>query len=60
MSNVIRVEQNGHEYRVVPIADEAGWYTVTKDGGRTKRINQDELFLNGDLIDIEVWFDIAK
>lgn len=53
------VEQNGHVYRIVPVEGSDKWFTVTRDGRTTKRITHDELFLNGDLIDIEQWFNIA-
>lgn len=59
MSNVIRVEQNGHTYRIVPVEGSDKWFTVTKDGKRVKRITRDELFIDGDLINIEEWFNMA-
>ena len=57
--NIINVEQNGHRYRIVPVEGSDKWFTVTKDGKRVKRITYDELFIDGDLIDIENWFNIA-
>lgn len=57
--NIMTVEQNGHTYRIVPVEGSDKWFTVTRDGRTTKRITHDELFLNGDLIDIEQWFNIA-
>jgi hypothetical protein len=43
----------------VPVEGSDKWYTVTKDGRTTKRIACDELFLDGEVIDIENWFNIA-
>lgn len=57
--NIMSVEQNGHVYRIVPVEGSDKWYTVTSDNTTVKRIQHDELFLNGDLIDIEVWFNMA-
>lgn len=57
--NIFSIEQNGHVYRVVPVEGSDRWYTVTKDGRTTKRIAYDELFLDGEVIDIENWFNIA-
>lgn len=57
--NIINIEQNGHVYRIVPVEGNDKWYTVTKDGKTVKRITYDELFLDGDVIDIEEWFNIA-
>jgi len=57
--NIINVEQNGHTYRIVPVEGSDKWFTVTRDGKTVKRIAHDELFLGGDLIDIENWFNIA-
>lgn len=57
--NIFSIEQNGHVYRVVPVEGSDKWYTVTKDGRTTKRISYDELFLDGEVIDIENWFNIA-
>lgn len=57
--NVMRIEQNGHVYRVVPVEGSDKWYIVTRDNRTVKRITHDELFLNGELIDIENWFNIA-
>jgi len=57
--NIMSVEQNGHVYRIVPVEGSDKWYTVTRDNTKVKRIQHDELFLNGDLIDIEVWFNMA-
>ena len=57
--NVMHIEENGHHYKVVPVEGTDGIYTVTKDGKRVKRITHDELFVDGDLIDIANWFDIA-
>jgi hypothetical protein len=57
--NIFSIEQNGHVYRVVPVEGSDKWYTVTKDGQTTKRIAYDELFLDGEVIDIENWFNIA-
>jgi hypothetical protein len=57
--NIFSIEQNGHVYRVVPVEGSDKWYTVTKDGRTTKRIAYDELFLDGEVIDIENWFNIA-
>ena len=53
------VEQNGHTYRIVPVEGSDTWFTVIKDGKRVKRITHDELFVDGDLINIEEWFNIA-
>jgi len=57
--NIFSIEQNGHVYRVVPVEGSDKWYAVTKDGRTTKRIAYDELFLDGEVIDIENWFNIA-
>lgn len=57
--NIINVEQNGHVYRIVPVEGSDKWFTVSRDRTTTKRIAHDELFINGDLIDIEEWFNIA-
>ena len=57
--NIFSIEQNGHVYRVVPVEGSDKWYTVTKDGRTTKRIAYDELFLDGEVIDIENLFNIA-
>ena len=57
--NVFTVEQNGHVYRIVPVEGSDKWYTVTKDGRAVKRITRDELFITGDIIDVENWFNIA-
>jgi hypothetical protein len=57
--NIFSIEQNGHVYRVVPVEGSDKWYTVTRDGRTTKRIAYDELFLDGEVIDIENWFNIA-
>jgi len=57
--NIFSIEQNGHVYRVVPVEGSDKWYTVTKDGRTTKRIAYDELFLDGEVIDVENWFNIA-
>lgn len=57
--NVITVESNGHKYRIVPIEGSDKWYSVIQDGTRTKKITHDELFINGDLINIEEWFKIS-
>jgi len=57
--NIFSIEQNGHVYRVVPVEGSDKWYTATKDGRTTKRIAYDELFLDGEVIDIENWFNIA-
>jgi len=57
--NIFSIEQNGHVYRVVPVEGSDKWYTVTKDGRTTKRIAYDELFMDGEVIDIENWFNIA-
>lgn len=58
--NVINVECNDHSYRIVPIEGSDKWYNVIQDGTRVKQISHDELFINGDLINIEEWFKIAK
>ena len=47
--NVITVDCNGHHK----------YYSVTQDGVRAKRITHDELFINGDIINIEEWFKLA-
>lgn len=57
--NIMRIEQDNHTYKVVPVEGEDGIYTVTKDGKQVKRITHDELFVDGDLIDIANWFEIA-
>ena len=57
--NIMTIEQNGHVYRVVPVEGSDKWYTVDRDGRTVKRITHDELFINGDIIDIEEWFKIA-
>ncbi len=57
--NIMTIEQNGHVYRVVPVEGSDKRYTITRDGRTTKRITHDELFINGDIIDIEEWFKIA-
>ena len=57
--NIINVEQNGHVYRIVPVEGSDKWFTVSRDRTTTKRIAHGELFINGDLIDIEEWFNIA-
>lgn len=57
--NIMNVEQNGHTYRIVPVEGSDKWFTVTKDNKRVKRITRDELFIDGDLINIEEWFNLA-
>jgi hypothetical protein len=57
--NIMHIECDGHHYKVVPVEGTDGVYSVIKDGRRTKRITHDELFVDGDLIDIANWFEIA-
>ena len=53
------VDCGKNHYRIVPVEGTDGIYTVTKNNRQVKRITHDELFINGDLIDIENWFNIA-
>lgn len=57
--NVMDVECNGHHYKITPVENSDKWFTVIKDGKRVKRITYDELFVDGDLINIEEWFKLA-
>lgn len=57
--NVMTVDCNGHHYRIVPVEGSDKYYSVTQDGVRAKRITHDELFINGDIINIEEWFKLA-
>lgn len=53
------VECNGDRYKIVPVEGTDGVYSVIKNNRQVKRITHDELFINGDMIDIEQWFNIA-
>ena len=57
--NIMTVDCGKNHYRIVPVEGTDGIYTVTKNNRQVKRITHDELFINGDLIDIENWFNIA-
>lgn len=54
--SAIVVEQNDHIYRIIKIEGSDKWYNVVRDGTVVKKITEDELFINGDLINIEEWF----
>lgn len=55
----MHIECGDHHFKVVPVEGTDGVYSVIKDGRSTKRIRHDELFINGELIDIEEWFNLA-
>ena len=57
--NIMTVECNGDRYKIVPVEGTDGVYSVIKNNRQVKRITHDELFINGDMIDIEQWFNIA-
>ena len=57
--NIMTVECNGDRYRIVPVEGSDKWFTIVKNSRQVKRIALDELFVDGELIDIENWFGIA-
>jgi len=58
--SAIVVEQNDHTYRIVKVEGDNNLYNVVRDKTNVKQITEDELFINGDLINIEEWFRQAK
>ena len=57
--NIMHIEYGDHHYKVVPVEGTDGVYSVIKDGKQVKRITHSELFVDGDLINIEEWFNLA-
>ena len=55
----MHIEYGDHHYKVVPVEGTDGVYSVIKDGKQVKRITHSELFVDGDLINIEEWFNLA-
>ena len=47
--NIIRIEQNGHVYRVVPVEGSDTKYIVIRDGRATRQTTRDELFVGDEV-----------